>query len=706
MKRKSQQLKKLLNFPELLIDKQEQVCIFEGNQTTKFYRKEAHMKLQSLTARSLGRYQSVDIDLSRPVTYLGGPNNSGKSTLRHALQFVLTGKVRSCKHLKDSSSLRSSGSDLMTLSLAAEDGSGQLDLARSMPGRKMDTDQRYDDPLINACLDPMAFVELPQSQRGKILSDLVGRSVDKAEIAKAGIFNHTTVSKAFEVQLQTHAPSLDFSVIDAIEESVIDMRKALKRERLPLLDRSRPVLPEGAGELSVAELDPQVKDLQVKLESLRTKHKNYIERKNFLEQIQRYESEITDMKSQIAPAAGDKLTKVKGEFATATALQETYDQKFSATQQKDLAKSEILDLESKIQKVDVSIDGLSKEIDEIKANISILEQAAGAKDCPVCGSKLLKNMVKEKIDLLNKKLLARTKSFNEWDPIVQDNLAIDISVKDFKEQVEKFDQIIMDRKDAMDQTIKLSKLNVRKTNLQEQVTVNTRMTDRIKQAQRMIDDFTLKMPEVKTTSGDVKELIAELEAKVGKANKIIERRKLYEDQINTYNIGRNRLADLDVSIMECDRVAALVSSGGDVRAKIVQAGVNVPYNEDLAAAWGLKDFKMLDNGAFNCSTEILMKDGVLVASTSQRFRIAALVGMALAELSGYNFVVLDGIDILDKQNINSLFACVQSSTLNNIILTGTTSGDLSSFTKYDWLSVYKIEAVGQQSELNEISSSR
>ena len=65
--------------------------------------------LKQLKAKNFLGLPAMDIGFTKPVSLFVGRNNSGKSTIRDALEFVLTGRARGVRLAKDASILSHNG---------------------------------------------------------------------------------------------------------------------------------------------------------------------------------------------------------------------------------------------------------------------------------------------------------------------------------------------------------------------------------------------------------------------------------------------------------------------------------------------------------------------------------------------------------------------------------------------------------------------
>jgi hypothetical protein len=191
----------------------------------------------------------------------------------------------------------------------------------------------------------------------------------------------------------------------------------------------------------------------------------------------------------------------------------------------------------------------------------------------------------------------------------------------------------------------------------------------------------------------------------------LEKHRQFEIAIAAFDTAQARRRELEAIIDETNRMAELLKVGGEIRKKLAETGKKLPINEQLKEAWGFATLDVQPNGAIYFNNKYLTQ-----ASDSEQYRVAAVVGMAIAEIADIGFVVLDGIDVLDSQNQEALFKSLEVSRLNNIILLGTVIDTASNrFTDrikgmkeragkpLDWLRVYQTQTDNGTAVVQQVS---
>lgn len=186
------------------------------------------MKLKELTIQSFLGINEAEIKFEKPVTLFAGKNNSGKSSIRDAIVFGLTGKARAMDKFKDAGMLANnslSSSNGMFVQMELENDSGDpVHIGRSKSSASLNIDKRA---ILSYCLNPKAFISLPARERGALLSQVLGGGLK--DIAKEAVVKHIgNVDKTVLAQIK--ASGVDILMIDAFKTKVVELRQEYKRD--------------------------------------------------------------------------------------------------------------------------------------------------------------------------------------------------------------------------------------------------------------------------------------------------------------------------------------------------------------------------------------------------------------------------------------------------------------------------------------------
>ena len=250
------------------------------------------MKLNRLQIKNFVGIDSADIDFQTPVTLFVGSNNQGKSSVRDAIEFVLTGKCRAGRLWKDAKELVR-GQGRMGVKLAYQEGDEPGTAIRSPSTASNDADER---PILRYCLRPIEFIKLLPKERAKILSEVCGGGAEK--LAKAAIQKHVgKIDKNILKELKDR--SVNFLDVDSFREAVVELRKEFKRV---VKDESRSPL------MQDYQLEPEfnLEQTEAKVEELAGRLKKGAKLIAEAKEKQKAQAEILDLEGSLK-----KLVKPK-----------------------------------------------------------------------------------------------------------------------------------------------------------------------------------------------------------------------------------------------------------------------------------------------------------------------------------------------------------------------------------------------------------
>ena len=122
-------------------------------------------------------------------------------------------------------------------------------------------------------------------------------------------------------------------------------------------------------------------------------------------------------------------------------------------------------------------------------------------------------------------------------------------------------------------------------------------------------------------------------------------------------------AEIEACITECNRVDKALEDGGPVKSAIAAGGKQLPINKKLLEVWCMASLQWSDNGEI-----ALHGRPIAMASESEKYRAACIMGLALASVGDVGFAALDGFEVLDGHNANSFFKAVSDCGLNNVFV--------------------------------------
>lgn len=250
------------------------------------------MKLNRLQIKNFVGIDKADIDFETPVCLFVGSNNQGKSTIRDAIEFALTGKCRAGTKFKDAKELVR-GQGRMGVKLAYQEGDESGTAMRTSSTASNGADER---PIMRYCLKPIEFVKLSPKDRAKILAEVCGGGA--AKLAKASIQKHVgAINKTILLELKDR--TVEFTDVDVFREAVCELRREYKRAVKE--DAHGPLLQD-------YQLEPEfnLEQTEAKVEELGGRIKKGAELIAEAKEKQKAQAEILDLQGQIK-----KLVKPK-----------------------------------------------------------------------------------------------------------------------------------------------------------------------------------------------------------------------------------------------------------------------------------------------------------------------------------------------------------------------------------------------------------
>lgn len=219
------------------------------------------MKLRTLKADNFVGLDHAEVMFDKPVTLITGRNNQGKSSIKDALLFALTGKCRAMRFNKEVGNIIR-GSNGMAVEL--EWGEPGNEFAEVIKRSKSTVGVHVDErPVLRYCLNPSEFIALSPKERAKILSDVLGGGLNdvikQAIIDHIGSINETVLS-------EVKGSGVNILDIDVFRNQVVQQRREYKRLIEQLSDRP-PLLGdyELDADYDIARDQKAVRDLAVRI---------------------------------------------------------------------------------------------------------------------------------------------------------------------------------------------------------------------------------------------------------------------------------------------------------------------------------------------------------------------------------------------------------------------------------------------------------
>ncbi len=184
-------------------------------------------RITRLAAKDFLGLRDIDIAFTRPVTLFVGRNNQGKSSVRDAVLFALTGKCRAMRKFNEAGQLERTGSAgpySVSLSFEADGDTEISTITRTAKNVSAGTDER---PALYYAMNPGAFIALPPRDRGKVLSDVLGGGM--RSLVQEAIAEHVG-NVPDRIRAEIKGSGVDVCDVDALRAEVVRIRRDLKRE--------------------------------------------------------------------------------------------------------------------------------------------------------------------------------------------------------------------------------------------------------------------------------------------------------------------------------------------------------------------------------------------------------------------------------------------------------------------------------------------
>lgn len=183
------------------------------------------MKLKRLKATDFVGLPEADIEFQRPVTLFAGKNNQGKSSIKDAIEFALTGKARAMSKFNEAKNLSRNGDGMLVDLDIIDKESGEIETKRRTAKTQGGA---YANPLLHYCLNPESFIRLDSKVRGKLLSDALGGGLD--DLVKEAISEYIGQIDN-DLVAEIKSSGVDLFDVDALKKKVVELRRQYKRDK-------------------------------------------------------------------------------------------------------------------------------------------------------------------------------------------------------------------------------------------------------------------------------------------------------------------------------------------------------------------------------------------------------------------------------------------------------------------------------------------
>ncbi len=592
--------------------------------------------IRSLELKNFTRHEDRRLDLSAPVTVVVGPNASGKSSIKDAIEWALTGACRSTDAAgRGYAGLIRVGTDKMQVALhLPRDGADDLVVTRSAtPKGSQLSVTGWQGPQtviqgqllsllgrngtlkknqLHALLNSTYFFSLSRAEQARMLAEALGIDVDRTAILEQAT---TDAAMAILDEILTGIPDRlsGLALVSAVHSALKEERRLAKRELDRLTkqadDKPELELPEG---VSVSDKDRAVKLLT----ELRSRRDELLKRKAQVEATQderrRLESQINALSSRCDEIEA-RLGKLKGSEEDIKQLE-----------------GQISQIEGEYQKLTDKIAEVSAQLDARRGVLQTLSSAEGI--CPLVTEVACPLMA----DHSDQSLLDRIK--NE----VSDLERAQAEASTLREALQaKREQLQAERDRLSAEAHEREALSQSLAQYGEQIESMSKRLGEI-----------LKMKTEKTEA--IEEELAELEARISKGEAVTEaiaKREALEEHLKA---RQEQIARAREKVKLLEELVSYFDPRGKFVTSMVEQKIK-PFSEALKAT--VADLTGDTYSAeIELEPEIAVKvtksDGTVLPvenlSSSERLRVGIGIQVALAETVGFPFIAIDNADMLDS----------------------------------------------------------
>lgn len=606
------------------------------------------MKIQRIKLEAFRSYPALEIAFDKRITVLRGGNHVGKSTIEQAIQYALAARSEGTNAAGAGAdeTLMRNGADMTRVYLDLE-VEGELRKLRASISRKsgrtiatkdsegVDTTHlmnpwlRSNAEVISCLTNSRHFVDLDPAKQKDILSGIVLPATydgwDVEMVAAASVVG-IDVSK-----WKTEHP---FAVIGSAYDQAFEMRKNINRDLKNFVSPSGDVADAG----DVEEIKEKLRNRRGELTAAQNKRANML-------------SEATRIKGQ------RELTNSR----IATAERKLADETRSLTQH----QAKILDKKA------------------LKANKELAAQAKYA-------AELDKEIATAEIEHKNvKAAIAKTEALEDKCLTCEQSITEEVKAIILKPLADQMITLANSLRKSKDARAAIGDFALAAQAIRDHEGAEkevTRTTERLDEAKAELAGATTDLEaigeakEVDTTEIDAE--ITNLTDRIEKGTAVLTRTSAANERKAAYDAAVVKLAALQEKSALLEKLVSYFGPAG-VQATLLQehVGAFVESMNQVLSAWGYECSLTFEPSFFFgivttvADSELRRVWGLKTLSKSERYRFAIAFQVALAMHTGFRFVVIDEMDMLDKEGRGGLMQQILSSDLDQAIIIGTDERD-------------------------------
>lgn len=590
------------------------------------------MKLERLHISGFLSHGDTELSLSR-LSVLRGLNGSGKSSVEQAIEMLLCGKSDSTDERgAGSRDLIRKGSSKAVIEADIEDGGEMRHLRCSITeksGRSV-TATKGNEPcsdylgylglnsaVLSALINGRRFVDMAPAKQKELLAAIILPSrYDWPEWVK------DAVSKT---KLGLDWSKEPFAFIDEGYKNSYSERTVVNRQ---LKEWRAPEVPP-APSLPIEEIRARLKERQDMRTSIA------LEKQKAEDAVRRAQQAANARQAK----AAELESRLSAERANVNAVAERV---LTEPKKKELKK--IAQGDAKAQEIEREISALNGRIAELKEQTASLASLANSPQCPTCQQAIT-------VEILNGIIAPLSKELSDSQAKVSVLYHQRKSIGDFEDAKRR----LADAEEA-----------------EKDLEVAHR---RVREIEKMVEEnagaIEASIPEIP----DFSQQFAEIDARIEKGSAVLQAAVAYESAHAAAQKAESQRKELESRQALLEKLVEYFGPNG-VKAELLQNHIGgfVERMNAVLGKWGFEahlSFEPYEFGVRFAGAEAAYP--LRTISKSQRYRFACAFQIALAQVSGFRFAVIDGADILDDAGRQMLYAALQGAAMDQVIVTQTDS---------------------------------
>jgi len=579
------------------------------------------MKISRIRLTNFRNHRDTEIELDR-LNIFCGPNASGKSSIKQALEICLTGRCEATdrggrgaddlirvgeKRAVVAAGLDPLGEVVRTISpsgskLQVGDWTGSFKVQQELLYRELGADA----DLISAVINISSFLNLPPKDQAAMLHRLLPGEDDALENLDDGL------REVLAAVVGDLIGPISPEQFEAIYKDLYAARREAKKE----LDQARGRLAGLEASASAGGQDPKLlPEMRRQLEELEAK-------KRELEAEKARAEAAADRRRSLA----QRIEDAREEVARLKAGLERVEDKGEGVDTED-ARSRLDNLLAEAKTAELDGAALATEIRELDAAVAALKKAKGK--CPLSPGVIACPLKGAELEALNKDLAARRKKAVASHEAAQKKLG--------KLRVEA---------DGLRETIEAA---AKRENLRAELA----------KAGKALADLEAEMDEGLQADyhpDDLQAEIDELAARIRRGHAMIAETELTEKNRAAREAAQAAIDGMEGEVEALEKLVILFGPGPEgIRSQRLSSGLSAAEERINA------NLKAITGGAYRVRLEMEPEFHVIVngpagvvelrqLSNSERMRVGVAIAEALAHLSGLRLLVIDDAEILDERN--------------------------------------------------------